>query len=204
MLVLVFAYAATLAFCPSRPSSRVVNASPSSYRHDGPSATPIDDVARWEGWLPLPLPLPLPLLFSLFFKLIVGLPLPCRRRHHRHCTNHRATALILLPYLHQCDYCAVHPSSLIPRPSSLVPHPLTYLRTLYVSTIVLLVLVPMYVKPTCREPTETTRHFWGLNLATYDVCLVTCRRHVSRHDIVTPKLPTFPAKMSSALQFAKR
>jgi hypothetical protein len=64
--------------------------------------------------------------------LIVGSPLP-RRRHH-----HRTTALILLPSLHQCDYCAAHPP-----PSSLVPHPLTYLSTLYVSTIVLLVLVPM-------------------------------------------------------------
>ena len=72
------------------------------------------------------------------FKLIVGSPLPRRRHHHRHCTNHRTTALILLPSLHQCDYCAVHPP-----PSSLVPHPLTYLSTLYVSTIVLLVLVPM-------------------------------------------------------------
>ena len=68
--------------------------------------------------------------------------------------------------------------------------PLTYLSTLYISTIVLLVLVPMYVKPTCREPTETTRHCRGLKWATCDVGLVTCCRHVSRHDIVAPKLPT--------------
>jgi hypothetical protein len=106
------------------------------------------------------------------------------------------------PPLHQpprdCpDIAAVPPSvqllrrsSLIPRPSSLVPHPVTYLRTLYVSTIVLLVLVPMYVKPTCREPTETTRHCWGLKWVTCDVGLATCRRHVSRYVIVAPKLPT--------------
>ncbi len=51
--------------------------------------------------------------------------------------------------------------------------PLTYLSTLYVSTIVLLVLAPMYVKPTCREPTETTRHCRGLKWATCYVGLAT-------------------------------
>ena len=59
----------------------------------------------------------------------------------------------------------------------------------FLHTIVLLVLVPMYVKPTCRELTETTRHCWGLKWATCDVGLATCCRHVSRHDIVAPKLP---------------
>ncbi len=58
-------------------------------------------------------------------------------------------------------------------------HSLTYLSTLYVSTIVLLVLIPMYMKPTCQEPTETTRHCWGPKWGDVTKCRADIWQHVA-------------------------
>jgi hypothetical protein len=60
-----------------------------------------------------------------------------------------------------------------------ITHSLTYLSTLYVSTKVLLVLVPMYVKRTCRLLTEMTRHCWGPKWGNVAKCWPDIWRHVA-------------------------
>ncbi len=70
-------------------------------------------------------------------------------------------------------------SSFFLRSFLLVPCPLTYLSTLYVRTIVLLILVPTYVKLTCWQPTKTTRHCRGPKWGDVAKCRANIWRHVA-------------------------
>ncbi len=94
-----------------------------------------------------------------------------------HCRTTAATTAIAQPPRDSPDVAAVPPlvqqfrrSSLIPRLSS------TYLPEHTVSTIVLLILVPTYVKQTCQKPTKMTRHCQGPEWGN----VAKCRADISR------------------------
>jgi hypothetical protein len=80
------------------------------------------------------------------------------RRSYRPPHRGGATGRVLSKLQNLCRWTL---QSDMPWWSSFFSHPLTYLSTLYVSTIVLLVSVPTYVKPTCRQPTKMTQHCRG-------------------------------------------